>query len=78
MTGNKKDINFVILTIALFIGIYVNESIDIININSTVKDFIVVLSITVILYNISIYPYYYIKNLKEKSKSNNIKNNIKK
>lgn len=73
MTGNKKDINFVILTIALFIGIYVNEIIDIININSTVKDFIVVFSITVILYNISIYPYYYIKNLKEKSKSNNIK-----
>jgi len=73
MTGNKKDINFVILTIALFIGIYVNESIDIININSTVKDFIVVFSITVILYNISIYIYYYIKNLKEKSKSNNIK-----
>jgi len=73
MTGNKKDINFVILTIALFIGIYVNESIDIININSTVKDFIVVFSITVILYNISIYTYYYIKNLKEKSKSNNIK-----
>jgi len=73
MSGNKKDINFVILTIALFIGLYVNESIDIININSTVKDFIVVFSITVIIYNISIYSYYYIKNLKEKSKSNNIK-----
>lgn len=73
MSANKKDINFVILTIALFIGTYVNESIDIININNTVKDFIVVFSITVISYNISIYLYYYIKNLKEKSKSNNIK-----
>jgi len=73
MSGNKKDINFVILTIALFIGLYVNESIDIININSTVKDFIVLFSITVISYNVIIYPYYYIKNLKEKSKSNNIK-----
>ncbi|MBS5822563.1 MAG: hypothetical protein KID00_01660 [Clostridium argentinense] len=73
MSANKKDINFIILAIALFIGIYINESIDIINISNTVKDFIVVFSVTVILYNISIYPYYYIKNLKEKSKSNNIK-----
>lgn len=73
MPGNKKGTNFVILAIALFIGNHVNESIDIININNTVKDFIVVCSITVILYNISIYPYYYIRNLKEKSKSNNIK-----
>lgn len=73
MPANKKGINFVILAIALFIGLYVNESIDIININSTVKDFIVVFSITVISYNVIIYPYYYIKNLKEKSKSNNIK-----
>ncbi|GAA0121718.1 MULTISPECIES: hypothetical protein [Clostridium] len=73
MSANKKDINFIILAIALFIGIYINESIDIINISNTVKDFIVVFSVTVILYNIIIYPYYYIKNLKEKSKSNNIK-----
>ena len=73
MPANKKGISFVILAIALFIGLYVNESIDIININSTVKDFIVVFSITVISYNVIIYPYHYIKNLKEKSKSNNIK-----
>lgn len=73
MSGDKKEINFVILAIALFIASYVNESIDIINISTTMKDFIVVFSITVILYNIIIYPYYYIKNLKEKSKSNNIK-----
>lgn len=73
MSANKKDINFIILAIALFIGIYINESIDIINISNTVKDFIVVFSVTVILYNIIIYPYYYIKNLKEKSKSNKIK-----
>lgn len=73
MPGNKKGINFVILAIALFMGNYVNKSIDIININNTMKDFIVVFSITVISYNVIIYPCYYIKNLKEKSKSNNIK-----
>jgi len=71
MAQNKKYNNWIIFTIALFIGIYTNEKINIYNQYNTIKDFITIFIITRVSYSAMLWIYNYIKNHSEKYKLNN-------
>lgn len=71
MAQNKKYNNWIIFTIALFIGIYTNEKINIYNQYNIIKDFITIFIIARVSYSAMIGIYTYIKNHSEKYKLKN-------
>lgn len=73
MSQNKKYNNWIIFTIALFIGIYTNEKINIYNQYNIIKDFITIFIITRVSYSAMLWIYTYIKKHSEKYKQKNIR-----
>jgi|GEM_PF-2369207 len=73
MSQNKKYNNWIIFTIALFIGIYTNEKINIYNPHNLIKDFITIFIITIVSNRSMLWIYTYIKNYCEKYKQKNIR-----
>jgi hypothetical protein len=71
MSQNKKYNNWIIFTIALFIGIYTNEKINIYNQYNIIKDFITIFIITRVSYSAMLWIYIYIKNHSKKYKLKN-------
>lgn len=71
MAQNKKYNNWIIFTIALFIGIYTNEKINIYNQYNTIKDFITIFIIAIVSNSSMLWIYNYIKNHSKKYKLKN-------